>query len=106
MPVLIPQSLYEQYKDCYQEHENLWIETLLRCKIFDPCSWRTWYVADYDPTTEEAFWYVDGLDSERWSFSIQELQWYKWPLGIWLERDLYFTPTTLSILLSKERYAN
>jgi hypothetical protein len=64
MKPLIPLELYAQYKEAYSENNSL-NTTLFRCKLFDPCSQWTWYVADYDPEAHIAFGYVIGPCPER-----------------------------------------
>ncbi len=68
----------------------------VRLKIFNPCGGQTWFVTEYDPETEEAFGLVDlGFGfPELGYFSIRELQSIEGPLGIGLERDLYFGKTS------------
>lgn len=98
MKQLIPQTLYHQYQSTYSENNDS-NTTLLRCKLFDPCSQWTWYIADYDPITKIAFWFVVWLENERWDFDLTELENYRWRMWIWIERDLYYSPCTLKDLI-------
>jgi len=54
MKPLIPKELCEQFRDVNLEVEEC-KDMLLWCKLFDPCSSWTWYVADYDLETKVAF---------------------------------------------------
>lgn len=73
--------------------------TVAKVKIFDPTGSWTWYIAEFDPETGEAFGLVDGFEKELGYFSLKEMASVKGPLGLPLERDLWFTPKTLEELL-------
>ena len=63
----------------------------------------TWYITEYDKESKNAFWYITGLyQDEFWYISITELESIKIN-NIWeVERDLYFTATSLKTLLQKD----
>jgi hypothetical protein len=66
---------------------------LIVAKFFDPCGAWSWYVMNQDPNDPDYLWgIVDGFEVEAGSFSLSELETVKGPLGIGIERDLYFTP--------------
>ena len=68
-------------------------DPLIIAKYFNPCGAGTWYATEYDPKTRICFGYVSifGDHNDEWgSFSLDELQGYRGPLGIGIERDLYF----------------
>ena len=68
-------------------------DPLIIAKYFNPCGAGTWYATEYDPKTRICFGYVSifGDHNDEWgSFSLDELQSYNGPLGIGIERDLYF----------------
>lgn len=64
-------------------------------KFFTPDSNWTWYATEYSP--EEGLFYglVVGFEVELGYFALEELEEYRGPLGLPIERDLHFTPTTL-----------
>ena len=65
-------------------------------KYFTPDSDFTWYVAEYDPTTKDMYGYTKTSRYQEWGyFSLIELMAVKGPLGLKVERDLYFTPCTV-----------
>lgn len=70
-------------------------------KFFDPCGSWTWFATEYDPATRTFFGLVKGFEEELGYFSLDELESVKGPLGIGIERDLYFKPTPLSALKGK-----
>ncbi len=71
-------------------------------KFFDPCGSWTWYLMNMDPEDGDYCWgIVDGFAIEAGSFSLSELQSYKGPLGIGIERDKFFTPIMAEDLWKK-----
>jgi hypothetical protein len=77
-------------------------EALVIAKFFSPWSSWTWYATEYDPERKEFFGLVVGFESELGYFSLDELENTKGPLGMRIERDLYFKETTLLELEKKE----
>ena len=67
-------------------------------KLFTPDSGWSWYITEYSPQEELCFGLVVGIEREMGYFSISELQAVRGPLGLKIERDLYFTPLPLSQL--------
>lgn len=65
-------------------------------KYFTPDSSFTWYVTEYCPNDKLFFGLVVGLETELGYFSLKELESVKGPLGLAIERDLHFVPSTLS----------
>lgn len=65
-------------------------------KLFTPWTGWTWYVTELDQETGECFGLVDGLERELGYFSLRDLEAITGPGGLRVERDLHFTPTTLS----------
>ena len=88
------------------DFRKIWVQSeisdpIVVCKFFDPCSQRTWYATDYKQETGIFFWYVVGIENERGTFSLYELEEYKWPLGIGIERDAHFHKCRFSELKKK-----
>ena len=65
-----------------------------RVKFFTPDSSWTWYVTEFDGD-DTFFGLVDGHEKELGYFSLRELQSVRGPLGLPIERDLYWQPRTL-----------
>jgi len=63
------------------------------CKFFDPCGSWTWYVLEGDER-EDGDWLfyglVDGFEKEWGYFLLSDLEKVKGPLGLGIERDVYF----------------
>lgn len=96
---LLPKELTEKIPNLYaQEHKG--DEAIVYLKLFDPCSYWTWYVLEFDGV-DTFFGLVRGHEIELGYFSLKELQEYCGPLGIGIERDLCFSPCPLKEVKSK-----
>jgi hypothetical protein len=68
-------------------------------KFFTPWSNWTWYVLEGEKQEDGDylfFGYVVGHDSELGYFSLNELMSVRGPVGLKIERDLWFKPTPLN----------
>jgi hypothetical protein len=65
-------------------------DTLIIAKYFTPDSNWTWYATEYDADTLTFFGLVHGFEKEWGYFSLAEMAEAKGPLGLGIERDLYF----------------
>jgi len=73
-------------------------------KFFNPCGAGTWYATEYDPKAKVFFGYVSifGDWNDEWgSFSLEELEAYRGPLGLGVERDLFFDEKPFSQVVTK-----
>ncbi|MBI1307073.1 MAG: DUF2958 domain-containing protein [Bacteroidetes bacterium] len=92
---LITEELKEQFKQWGDQSQIK--DPMILAKFFDPCGSATWWISQYDPQTNIAYGYVTGLVCDEWgSVSIEELEAIKRPFGLRIERDLYFTPGSIS----------
>lgn len=71
-------------------------------KYFSPDSGWTWYASEFDGD-DLFFGLVAGFEVELGYFSLSELTSVKGSLGLPIERDLYFQPTTLTDLMKQHR---
>ena len=78
-------------------------DPLIRIKLFDPIGSWTWYLTGYDPDRRLAYGAVDGFELEVGDFSMLELTALRGRLGLPIERDLWFEPRPLSVLLRQSR---
>lgn len=85
-------------KEAKKENRDFY-EAVAHVKFFDPTSTWTWFASEYDPDTKMFYGLVDGHEKELGYFSLTELQELKLPMGLKIERDLYFESTLLSKLL-------
>jgi len=90
---LLPPDIAQSIPKLY-EQENKGEEAIAHIKLFDPCSNWTWYVTEFDGV-DEFFGLVRGFETELGYFSLKELQEYEGPLGIGIERDIWFNPCSL-----------
>ena len=79
-------------------------DPIVIAKFFNPNGAGTWYATEYEPNTREFFGYVSifGDWNDEWgSFSLEELQSYRGPFGLGIERDLYFGEKRISEVVPK-----
>jgi len=82
--------------------EEKGLDALAQVKFFTPTSNWTWYASEFDQD-DIFFGLVSGLELEFGYFSLKELQSVKGPMGLPIERDLYFEPKTLRELREYHR---
>ena len=80
------------------EQDNKNLNAIAYVKFFTPDSNWTWYATEFDGK-DIFFGLVDGFCKELGYFSLSELQSVKGPLGLKIERDLYFEQTKLKHLM-------
>lgn len=99
---LMTKKLLERFAQVGSQAEEK--DPLIIAKFFNPCGAGTWYATEYDPKTRIFFGYASifGDWNDEWgSFALDELQSYKGPLGIGIERDLYFGEKRASEVIGK-----
>jgi len=78
-------------------------DPVVQVKWFSPWMNWTWYVTEFD-TEDTCFGLVEGHATEWGYFSLKELQAARGPGGVCLvERDLYFSPTRISMVETRRR---
>ena len=98
---LLTEQLRKKLPKLY-ECEEQGLNALALVKFFTPDSNWTWYASEFDGQ-DIFFGLVSGLEVELGYFSLSELQSVRGPLGLPIERDLYFVPQTLQDLMEKYR---
>lgn len=73
-------------------------ELVFYCKLFTPWSNWTWYVAEANFETGEAFGLVEGFERELGYFDLNEIQEIRGPGGLRIERDMWFSPKSYNDL--------
>lgn len=96
MSKLIPEEELKKIPPFYATEEMT--DPLAHVKLFTPDAAWSWYITEYDEMQRECFGLVDGMEMELGYFSLEELENLRGPLGLAVERDLYFQPTKLSVL--------
>ena len=102
-PVLLSDELRAQLPRLYAQEGNR--DPTVFAKFFTPDSDWTWFITEGQPEEEDFifFGYVIG-HCEEWGYSsLNELQAARGPLGLRIERDLYFQPGPFSEVLRRFR---
>ena len=94
---LLTKKIKEQATKQYDEGSDM--EQMVVAKYFNPTGNGTWYLMNMDKDEDYCWGIVDMFAIEMGSFSMKELQSIKLPpLGLGIERDLYFEPVKASEL--------
>ena len=72
------------------------VDPVALVKFFNPCGIGTWWACEFDPETRIFFGKADLGFPELGTFGLDELQGYKGPFGLGIERDIYFTEKPVS----------
>lgn len=84
------------------ECEDQGLNAMAQVKFFTPDSSWTWYATEFDG--EDVFFgLVVGHEAELGYFSLSELLSIRGPLGLPVERDLYYVPKTLKELMNRHQ---
>jgi len=98
---LLDQESREKLPELYSGEEK-GLDTLAQVKFFTPDAQWTWYASEFDG--EDIFFgLVIGFEIELGYFSLKEMREVKGPLGLPIERDLYYNPKTLGELMERHR---
>jgi hypothetical protein len=82
--------------------EKKGMDALALVKFFTPDSSWTWYVSEFDGE-DLLYGLVIGLEVEFGFTSLKELKSIRGPLGLKIERDIFFEPKPLRRLLDKHK---
>ncbi len=88
---LITKQIAERFSQVGSQENSF--NPICLAKFFSPVGSATWYALEYDPDSNICFGYVKGLvpgGDELGYFSIDELESVKLPMGLSIERDMYF----------------
>jgi len=82
-------------------------ELIVIVKFFTPDANWTWYAVSASKDEESGdvqfFGFVNGLEAELGYFWLSELESVRGPLGLPIERDLYWSPKTLAQVMQEVR---
>ena len=90
---LLTQEIRKKLPDLYAQ-DGKGGDAIVFLKLFTPDNSWTWMATEFDGE-DTFFGLVDGLERELGYFSLAELQKVRGPLGLPVERDLYWKPKTL-----------
>ena len=91
--LLLTKAIRKELPRLYSQ-ENI-EDPVVHCKFFTPWSNWTWYVLEFDGE-DRFFGWVSGHEQELGYFSLKELMDVTGPMGLKIERDMYFEPSPLS----------
>ena len=96
---LLTKKIKEQATKQYDEGTDM--EQMVVAKYFDPMgSWK-WFLMNMHKDEDYCWGIVKGNAVEMGSFSMKELEGIQLPLGLKIERDLYFEPVKASFIWEK-----
>lgn len=98
---LLPDDLRTRLPKLYS-NEALGLDALAQVKFFTPDNNWTWYGSEFDGE-DTLFGLVVGFEIELGYFSLSELEQARGPLGLPIERDKFFEPTSLRELQEQHR---
>jgi hypothetical protein len=101
MGKLIPIEILETIPALYETEGSL--NPLCQVKLFTPDSNWTWYIIEISEDKDYCFGYVIGLESELGYFTLSEIESARGSLGLQVERDLSFTPTSFATIKQNEQ---
>ena len=100
---LLPKKIRKQLPALYSQ-DGKGGKAIVYVKFFTPSSSWTWYATEGKPVLDDSgneidfqfFGLVDGHEKELGYFNLSELESINGPLGLPVERDLWFRPKTLA----------
>lgn len=100
---LLPPELRHLLPPLYAQEKN--DDPTVYIKFFTPDSNWTWYVTEGSADEEDFrfFGYVIGMEKEWGYFLLSELSAARGPMGLEIERDLYFIPKRFSEIRALHR---
>lgn len=96
---LLDQDSKEKLPQLYSGEEK-GLDALAQVKFFTPDAQWSWYASEFDGE-DKFFGLVSGLEVELGYFSLGELMMLRGPMGLPIERDLHFQPTSLRELMTQ-----
>lgn len=80
-------------------------DQIAHVRFFTPDSNWTWYATEGSPEGDDFifFGYVIGFEKEWGYFALSELAAARGPMGLPIERDLYFEPTPFSKIIARQQ---
>ena len=100
---LLPQELRKTLPSLYSQESSC--APIVHAKLFTPDARWTWFITE--GSEEDGDWllfgYVIGLEEEWGYFLLSEIASVRGPLGLSVERDLWFQPGPIDEVLRRER---
>jgi hypothetical protein len=87
---LLTKEIIDAFRKIWcQENSN---DPIVQICLFNPTWIGTWYITEYDEENQMFFWLSVLQEKEWWYVSKAEIESFKGRFGLWIERDLHFTP--------------
>lgn len=87
---LLTQNILNSFQAIGRQEDS--DDPIIICKFFNPVGSQSWYFTEYDPAERIFFGYVTGMAEDEWGYtSLDELENLRLPMGLKIERDLYFS---------------
>ncbi len=96
---LLNQTLLDRFRELGNQDIK---DPIIVAKFFASWSNWTWYATSYDETEGLFFGIISGTQVELGYFSIQDLKGLSGPMGLNIERDLYWKEKRLSELTKRQ----
>lgn len=95
---LLTKEIKNKLPKLYETESISLKEKEIVCKFFNPCGVGTWYVIEGQQEEDDfIFWGLVDLHVHEFGyFSLKELEAINLPLGLKIERDIYFEITKVS----------
>lgn len=80
-------------------------DAIVVCKFFNPTGVGTWLATEMEKSEDDVLFFGAaeiGYEFELGYFSLSDLESFKGLMGLGIERDLYFSETTLKEAMLKE----
>lgn len=101
--ILLTKSLEKRFAEIGDQADAE--DPIIVAKFFNPAGTGTWYAVSYDSNERIFFGYVSifGDYCDEWGyFSLDELQSFKGPFGLGIERDLFWTEKKASTVIPNQ----
>lgn len=96
---LLTKELEKRFAEVARDDETPLEDRTVIAKFFNPTGAGTWYAIEYEPIRKIFFGFVSifGDQNDEWGdFSLDELESFRGPFGLGIERDLYFSEKKFS----------
>jgi len=98
---LLTEELKKKLPKLYSQDGKKPEDVKIIVKFFTPDSGWSWYAVEYDQK-DTFFGYVRGMDNELGYFTLSELESVTGPMGMHIERDMYFGDYTLKEVMDRQ----
>ena len=101
--MLLTQKIKKQLPKLFKTENVPLEEKIVHAKLFTPDSSWTWFILEGEEQEDGdflLFGWVVGLEKELGYFTLRELESVRGPLGLPVERDIFFKPRPLKEVMA------